>query len=61
MCVSAGFIMLTGLVVLLFYPRASTDWGFWIGVGIVLYGVSIALYGTLFVRRLFKQACLAPA
>ena len=59
MCVSAGFIMLTGLVVLLFYPRPSTDWGFWLGVGIVLYGVSIAFYGTLFVRRLFKQASVA--
>ena len=60
-CVSAGFIMLTGLVVLLFYPRPSTDWGFWIGVGIILYGVAIAFYGTLSVRRLFRQASLAPA
>jgi hypothetical protein len=47
-------------VVLLFCTYPSTQWGFWIGLGIVAYGGIIALYGTLAVRRLFKKANAAP-
>jgi hypothetical protein len=55
---SIEFMVLAGLVVLIFYPDPSTDWEFWLGSGIVLYGVIMGLYGTLFVRRLFRQANL---
>jgi hypothetical protein len=59
-CLSASFMMLTGLVVLFFYPDWDKDWGFYLGSGIVLYGAIIGLYGTLSMRRLFRLAAAAP-
>jgi hypothetical protein len=59
-CLSAAFMALTGIVVLLFYPDPTMDWGFWLGSGIVLYGVIIGFYGTLSMRRLFQLARLTP-
>jgi hypothetical protein len=59
--VSAGFTLMIGLVVLLFYPDPSTDWGFWVGTGVLLYAFIVALYGTLTVRRLFRQGAATPS
>jgi hypothetical protein len=42
------------------YPDSDRDWGFYLGSGIVLYGVIIGLYGTLSMRRLFRFAAAAP-
>ncbi len=55
-CASAGFVILTGLVVLLFYPNPSNDWAFWIGAGIINYGAVIAIHGSLAFVRLFRNA-----
>ncbi len=58
---SAAFSALLGVVVLLFYPDAGEDWGFWIGAGIIVYAASIAIYGTLYMRRLFREAARQEA
>jgi hypothetical protein len=52
---AAGFVTLTGLSVLLFYPTAD-EWGFYIGAGIVVYAMAMAFHGTVFVVRLFREA-----
>ena len=56
---SASFVVLTGLVVLLFYPNPSEDWAFWMGAGIVGYGVVMGLYGGVAFARLFREAAMA--
>ena len=53
---SSFFIALAGGTVLLFYPAPSEDWGYWIGIGIVLYAVAACLHRALFTVRLFRQA-----
>jgi len=35
---------------------AATEWGYWFGIGIVLYAIGIGFYGTLFAFRLFRRA-----
>ena len=55
-CASGGFFVLTGLVVLLFNPDPSMDWGFWMGAGIVFYGLVVIVYRSLYLRRLFAEA-----
>jgi hypothetical protein len=57
-CASAAFVVLTGLVVLLFYPNPSEDWAFWIGAGIINYGIVMALHGSLALVRLFRNAAV---
>lgn len=57
-CASAAFVVLTGLVVLLFYPNPLDDWAFWIGAGIINYGVVIAVHGCLAFVRLFRKAAV---
>jgi len=52
---SAFFVVLTGCVVFLFYSRFR-DWGFWIGLGIVGYGVVIGFHGSIFMVRVFQKA-----
>jgi hypothetical protein len=59
-CLSTSFMVLTGLVVLFFYPDATSDWGFYLGAGIVMYGVIVGLFGMLAMRRLFRLAAAAP-
>jgi hypothetical protein len=59
-CLSTSFMILTGLVVLFFYPDAASDWGFYLGAGIVMYGVIVGLFGMLAMRRLFRLAAAAP-
>ena len=57
-CASAAFVMLTGSVVLLFYPDPSHDWAFWIGAGIISYGAVLAVHGSLAFVRLFRKAAI---
>ena len=52
---SAGFTALAGLTMLLFYPDVI-EWGFWFGWAIVVYAIAMALHGTSFIVRLFRDA-----
>ena len=56
---SAGFIILAGAVVLMFYSSPSSEWGFWLGLGIITYGIALVVHGSLWVVRLFRKAGLA--
>jgi hypothetical protein len=49
---------LAGGTVLLFYPSPDEDWGYWLGLGIVLYAAAKWLHGTSFMVRLFRRAAL---
>ena len=51
---SACFSVLAGLLLFLFYPDPSKDWGFWFATGIVLSGVAIALHKSMFAWRIFR-------
>ncbi|HZF33954.1 MAG TPA: hypothetical protein VE914_09150 [Candidatus Angelobacter sp.] len=55
---SAFFVALAGGTVLLFYPSPAADWGFWLGLGILLYAGAVWFYGTLAAIRLFRRAAL---
>ena len=52
---SSFFVALAGAVVLLFYPSPDEDWGFWLGVGIVLFAAAFWLHQKLFMVRLFRR------
>jgi hypothetical protein len=52
---SAAFIVLAGSVVMMFY-HSSYDWGYWLGLGIITYGLAMALHGSNWVLRLFRKA-----
>jgi hypothetical protein len=54
--VSAGFIALIGMVLLLLCPDPTKDWGYWIGFGFLGYALVIGLYGSLYLVRLFRTA-----
>ena len=56
----ALFIVLAGLVLWYLYPGTRDGWGFWFGIGIMLYGVIILLHGSLYYWRLFKTAKQVP-
>jgi hypothetical protein len=56
---SAFFVVLAGAVIFLFYPSPD-EWGFWIALGIVIYGALVlGLFGTLSTRRMFRRAHIA--
>lgn len=57
---SCFFMMLTGAVFCLFYPDPAADAGFWLGGGVVLYGVVLGGYSTRAFIRLFAQAKRPP-
>jgi hypothetical protein len=40
---------------LLMWLSSPNEWGYWFGTGILLYGAAIAVYGTAFVVRLFRE------
>ncbi len=48
-------IVVLGIVVMLFYPSPSKDWGFYISMGIFSYAFIIFLYSPLYFFRLRKQ------
>jgi hypothetical protein len=54
---SAVLALLGSLLMDLSGPEA---WGYWFGFGIVVYALAIALHGTSFIVRIFRQAG-APA
>ena len=53
---SALFLALVGALLLLLCPNPALDWGYWIGLGILLYAAIITLYSTLSILSLFKRA-----
>ncbi len=55
---SALFVALAGATILLFYPRPSRDWGFWIGTGVLAYAGVVAFYGCLWTIGLFRKAAV---
>ena len=57
---STFFVALTGGTILLFYP-SEEEWGFWLGLGVLLYAGAAWLYGTLATIRLFRRAALPLA
>ncbi len=57
---SASFILLLGIVILLLYPDPTNDLAFWFGAGIIAYGIVMALHGSLAFIRLFKEANATP-
>jgi len=54
--VAAVFHALIGLILLLLSPDPTRDWGYWFGVGFLVYAFAIGLYGSLFFIRLFRKA-----
>jgi hypothetical protein len=50
-----AFIALAGGVLVLLSGSERT-WAFWFGMGIVVYGLAIGVYGSLFVLRLRREA-----
>jgi hypothetical protein len=55
---AAGALLLLGW--LLMGLSGPAEWGYWFGLGIVAYALAIALHGTSFIVRIFRQAG-APA
>jgi hypothetical protein len=53
---SAFFLFLTGATLWLLSPGPVWYWGYWFGLGIMLYATIIGLWGTLFYVRLFRNA-----
>ncbi len=49
-----------GLLVMLFYPDPSEDWGFWVGFGILGFALVILVHGSIFSVKLFKEAAAVP-
>ncbi|HUC65724.1 MAG TPA: hypothetical protein VMA53_09875 [Stellaceae bacterium] len=52
------FIALAGGTILLFYPRPTADWGFWLGIGVLSYAAAVCVHQTLWTMRLFRRAAL---
>ena len=48
------FIVLAGGVLLLL-SGGSTEWAYWFALGIVVYGLAVGLYGSLFVLRVRRE------
>ncbi len=57
---STFFVALAGGTILLFYP-SEDEWGFWLGLGVLLYAGAKGFYGTLAMIRLFRRAALPLA
>lgn len=58
---AGSFVVLAGLV-LLVLSGGQKAWAYWFAWGILLYGVVIALYSSLFVLRLHRiAACTRPS
>jgi hypothetical protein len=57
---AGAFVILAGLVLLVLSGGQET-WAFWFALGIILYGIVIGLYGSLFAIRVRRQSVVAPA
>ena len=55
---SGACVVLVGL--LLMASSGTMAWGYWFGMGIVMYGGAYALHGSTFVLRLFREASAQP-
>jgi hypothetical protein len=53
---AAIFLAVVGLILLLLSPDPGKDWGYWFGVGFLLYAFAIGFHGVLFWVRLFRKA-----
>jgi hypothetical protein len=53
----AAFVVVSG-VVLMWLSGSTGAPSYWFGVGIVIYGIAIALHGAAFIIRLFRRAAL---
>jgi hypothetical protein len=53
---SSFFIVLLGAVIVLLYPDGAEDYGYWVGAGVIAYGLVLALHGSTGLVRLFKKA-----
>ena len=53
---SSFFIILAGLVLLVLCSYPEGDSGYWFGIGMILFGFIVMLYGSNFFRVLFKKA-----
>ena len=52
---SAAFLALAGAV-LMWLSANPSAWGYWFGMGIIAYGLVLALHGSGFVVRVFRAA-----
>jgi hypothetical protein len=43
-------------VLLMLLSNSNSEWGYWFGLGILLYGSAIALYGSMSILRVFRSA-----
>jgi hypothetical protein len=57
---SAGFMATTGTVLVWFYPSPD-EWAYYFGLGICTYAAVIAIYGSLWVRKVFAEGSAGPA
>lgn len=55
---SSGAFALAG-VVLLVISGGPGEWPFWFAVGIIAYAYAMAMFGVVFVRRLYRQSTAA--
>ncbi len=51
---SAACPLFVGML-LMWFSGGETEWGYWFGVGIAVYGLALALHGSNFVLRLFRE------
>ena len=56
--VSATLIFLAGGLLLILSPNPQENWGYWFALGLMIYGLAILLYRSMFLYRLFRRARL---
>lgn len=49
------FILVAGTVTIFLCDDPDHNWGYWIGMGIITYGVAMAFYGTISTIKLFRR------
>ena len=54
--VSALFVSLVGVLLVLLCPDPGKDWGYWFGIGFLAYALAIGFYGCLSFIPIFRQA-----
>ncbi len=52
---SALFVGLAGLLLMLLSPDPRAAWGYWFGMGLLVYALVVAIFRTLFFISLFKE------
>jgi hypothetical protein len=56
--VSSLFMLVAGVLMVELSGGPEVDWGYWFGLGIVLYAIVMAVYGVRFQVRLFKSVAV---